>query len=226
MRRYFFLVIGISLGAALLVAAILTKPNEIEIIKYNDKLVATESYAACSLRNPASKICDNLQCLDTEEKRQAYDVWKNTIKSKFNLNEKFFNSHFFVDEITTYSVEDSIAATVDYYFKLDWVRLYDKSVFVISKNSRYTHDLYLDDKNFNINENRLLSKDVVSEKMSENYDGIPVEYDFCSISFDNSQFNSLPLVIKGYVHKEQNYCVEIILNLFTGAKEVKKTECK
>jgi hypothetical protein len=178
---------------------------------------------------------------------EYFEIWKELIKDKNNLSQDFIDSHIIFCNSEILSWADGISFRICYKLKLDWAIAYNCDQFIIKINADNTHypsldlprDTYLTKDKIKIAvDNRAFSSDII--KMTNKVD---LEYtnmesalneliDFSGVNvlcmnrvtLDDDTGN-LILEASAQYENEENSCIQGIIDLISGDKNVNDTPC-
>jgi len=177
-------------------------------------------YRHCSGR-PFTGTCHNYSCIDTDVERRVFDLWKKSFISNYNIDEKFFNKHIIIVDVS-YRESNSYGRNfywwhVDYTYKNGWVMDRQRDSVDLN-NSDDSSEMIMQRLDSDLGmKRRELPKDVISfSKAAFLIIRSGLSYDFCGIDFDG---------IQGYKSSGYDSCIYGNLNITNGHLETHTEPC-
>lgn len=209
--------------------------NKSQIVEQTEIVEITTCELTEESGHGAKSICTTDIC------SQYFNIWKDLIQEKNNLNQEFHDAHIAIHRTSLNSWAKGISYRVCYDFKIDWAVAYNCDHFIIKidiNNSHYPaldlpRDVYLNkDQIALVAENRAFSSEITkmtnsNELTSQSLENAMNELINFSevnllclrkISLDSDSGNLVLKASAEYVDQE-NSCIFGTFDLITGIKE-------
>lgn len=195
--------------------------------------------------------CGNLNCLDNEYKKYAFEIFKTAVMQEHQIASEYFDSHFIITkaDLAFIDQEDGVLASVDiqYYYKVGWIKRPDSVWVPFYVDKRENFDYLVSDvrgsisssfNRYNVKDSDVISISSLQSLIDKRYKGHIFKYNFCSIGVfpdENNLLNNLyrntnypeiqTFQLFGKAVASSRDCAYSTINLLSGRRSVSTDNC-
>jgi hypothetical protein len=159
------------------------------VITHNDSIMYKDCPKLLELNS-----CIDESCIQDGDSRKLYDKWKTYFKNRYNIDENYFQSHIFLNDI--HFISDTKHEYTIWYcfyvFKFGWLTLFrhsevriDSMPYKFPSDSLINFEFKLSNPPYETFKfDRIISYDEIQYLAKITYHGMTFKYDFCHIAFD------------------------------------------